>query len=776
MSVVDPVESGSMTMTFGSLLRSLRHAARLTMEELSHASGISERAIGDMERGTSRGPQRRTVQALAEALNLAPPEAQALAEAAKAGRPRPAAVVGGACEFPRGMGDFTGRTAELTLLGELAGGAEVGEPAVVATISGPAGTGKTSLAVHAAERLADRFPEGRLYVDLRGMDPVPLEPAIALARMLKALGVAERRIAGDEAERAGQYRALLRERRCLIVLDNAAGEAQVRPLLPASGPGMTMITSRRSLAGLEGVRQIPLTQLPNEEAAELLAVIIGRQRAEADPAGLAEVVRLCGHLPLAVRIAGNRLQSRPGWNLGQMAGRLGDQERRLETLTAGDLAVASAFQLSYRQLSLAAQCLFRRLALTTAPDFEVTMAAVLAELDLFEAEDALEELVELGLLQSPFAARYRFHDLVRLYARARLSEQEPIEEQRSARRRMEAWLLETAVLAGRWFEPGFGVPPEGVSSLVALQDAEQAETWLRSESEGWLAALRSAAREGEHERVVEVAESMHWFSDRWTHWGHWREVFEMSSSAAGALGDPGLEAVHLNYLSWAFSITELRHAEGEQAALAALEFADKAGDVRQMGWSWMYASWALRDLGGSDNIRRAVEHANRGAELLLRAGDAEGYPQAVLSAADCLSRLGRVQDTLPLLQGLVTTLQDPSYGGSPAIIAFSLGCALNGMGEAYGRLGRWSEAAEHYRQALPQLRAHPIVRNIGRALRGLADALRQAGELEAARQALLEARELYAEADEVELAAAVDEELDGLAHDDADPLKPLASA
>lgn len=776
MSVVDPVESAPVTMAFGALLRSLRHEAQLTMEELSHASGISERAIGDMERGASRGPQRRTVQALATALNLAPGQAQALAAAAQAGRPRPAATVSGACEFPRDTGDFTGRTAELEVLRELAEGSAAGGTAGVATISGPAGTGKTSLAVHAAEHLAGSFPDGRLYVDLRGMDPVPLSPAIALARLLKALGVAERRIAGDEGERAGQYRAVLRERRCLIVLDNAAGEAQVRPLLPAAAPGLTLITSRRSLAGLEGVRQLPLEPLPGDEAAALLAAIIGRQRAEADPRGLAEVVRLCGNLPLAVRIAGNRLQSRPGWNLGQLAGRLGDQERRLEALSAGDLAVAGAFQLSYRQLSLTAQRLFRRLALTAAPEFGVAMAAVLAELELFEAEDALEELVELGLLQSPFAAAYRFHDLVRLYARARLSEQEPIEEQRAARQRMESWLLETAVVAGRWFEPGFGAPPEGWSDLVTLEDAEQAEAWLRGESEGWLAALRAAARGGEHARVVEVAESMHWFSDRWMHAGFWREVFELSSAAAGELGDPGVQAAQLNYLSWALSITERRFADAEQAALAAFGLAEKADDVRQMGWSLMYASWAVRDLGGEDGLRRAVEHAQRGAALLLESGDAEGYPQAVLSAADGLIRLRKAEETLALLHGLVAMLRDPAYGGSPAIIAFSLGCALDGIGDAYHLLGCWSEAVEHYQQALPHMRAHPIVRNLGRTLRTMAGALCQLGESEQARQTLLEARELYSDAGEGELAAAVEQELDALARGDAAPLISLVSA
>ncbi|MER6574940.1 helix-turn-helix transcriptional regulator, partial [Nonomuraea sp. NPDC001023] len=279
-----------MAESFGTMLRSLRHAAGLTIEELSHASGVSVRAIGDMERGASRGPQRRTVEALAEALRLDEPRRTALSDAARAGRPRQDAAPG-ACEPPRGVGDFTGRERELRLLRDLAARTTdrtaEDAPAVVAAVSGAAGIGKTALAVRATAHLADLFPDGRFYLDLRGMDPVPLDPGTALSRLLNALGVAERRIPADEEDRAGQYRALLRGRRCLVVLDNAAHEAQVRPLLPAEGPAMTLVTGRRPLAGLEGVHQVPLAHLAAGESAALLRAIVGAERADADPDGVA---------------------------------------------------------------------------------------------------------------------------------------------------------------------------------------------------------------------------------------------------------------------------------------------------------------------------------------------------------------------------------------------------------------------------------------------------------------------------------------------------------
>ncbi|MFC7648349.1 hypothetical protein ACFQX6_53830 [Streptosporangium lutulentum] len=295
-----------------------------------------------------------------------------------------------------------------------------------------------------------------------------------------------------------------------------------------------------------------------------MRAIVGADRTEADPDGVAELARLCGNLPLAMRIAGNRLQSQPGWTISQLAGRLKDEERRLEALAVGDLAVATAFALSYQQLSGTARLAFRRLALAAAPDFGVPVAAVLTKADLFETEDALETLVELGLLTSPYTGRYVFHDLVRLFARAQLEQEESIEAQQEARRRMESWLLEVAVVAGRWFDSDYGAPPPEWRSLVTLDSEQEASDWLRAEETAWLEALRSAAQRGEHAAVVEVAVSLGWFADIWKRWEHWREVFELSSHAARAMGDRLQEAVLLNHLSEVLTVCEGRREEGRR--------------------------------------------------------------------------------------------------------------------------------------------------------------------------------------------------------------------
>ncbi|TWG25054.1 putative ATPase [Actinoplanes teichomyceticus] len=402
------------------------------MEQLAEASGVSARAISDMERGRSVAPQRRTVQALAGALALSEADRSTfLAGRTRAAPARPASR----CALPRPIADFTGRGGELDRLGRVAALARPAPAAApVATVSGVAGVGKTALAVQAAHALGERFPGGTFFLDLRGMHARPTGPGEALARLLAALGVPEGETPVHDADRAGLYRDLLRGRPALVVLDNAADEAQVRPMLPGPGPSLTIVTSRRLLAGLDGVHRLSLGHLSAEDAAALLRSIVGvgpQRQADA----VREVVELCGRLPLALRIAGNRLTSRPQWSVRHLADRLADERRRLDQLTAGDLRLAAAFNLSYDQLSPSARCLFRRLSLLPWPEFDARLAAVFGPAGPDDTEDALEELVELSLLQAETNGRYRLHNLIRLFARQRLAEEEPAAAHDTAQRR-----------------------------------------------------------------------------------------------------------------------------------------------------------------------------------------------------------------------------------------------------------------------------------------------------------------------------------------------------
>ena len=366
--------------------------------------------------------------ALAAALSLEPDARQRLYDLARDGRlrdhwGRPA----GRCELPRVVGDFTGRAGELGWISELAAEQPAGV-GVIGLITGSGGMGKTTLAIRGAHALRPSFPGGALFVDLLGMSPRPAAPNDILRLLLLGLGVADDQIPADASERASVYRSRLRDRRALIVLDNAGSEEQVRPLLPGDGASRTLITSKRLLAGLEGVRRLALEPLTTAQATGLLTGILGPRAAADDPAALDRLAELSDGMPLALRIIGNRLASRPGWNATDLVARLADEEHRLEQFTAGDLKVATAFWVSYDQLADEARRVFRRLAVVPGRDLDAELAAVVAEVPAAVAWDALDELVDLGLLHDGGPGRYRFHDLVRLFARTRLEAEESLAE------------------------------------------------------------------------------------------------------------------------------------------------------------------------------------------------------------------------------------------------------------------------------------------------------------------------------------------------------------
>ena len=534
-------------LSFGEVLRGRRQAARLTLEQLALVSGVSTRTLSDMERGRSRGPQHRTVVALADALALEGDARAQLTELARDGRlrdywTRPAGV----CELPRTIDDFTGRAEELAWISELASAESPPGAGAVGLVTSSGGMGKTTLAVRAGQLLRPSFPDGVFFLDLLGMSPQPLAAGDALRLLLRGLGVAGKQIPGDLTERASLYRSLLRDRRVLVILDNAGSEEQVRPLLPGAGPGLTLITAKRLLAGLEGVRRLALKPLTLPEATELLTGILGDRAASDGAPALTRLAELCEGLPLALRIAGNRLVSRPGWDAWDLAARLADTERRLDQFEAGDLKVATAFELSYEQLADSARRMFRRLAVVTGRDFDAALAAVAGGMPAGDAWDTLDELVDLGLLHDSAAGRYRFHDLVRRFARERLDEESPAERE-ALTGRLTSWLLRMATMAGRWFEPGFGPPAQPGSDLAVMSSADDAERWLRADVDNWLGALRSAAAGGQHGLVLDCAESMHWFSDRWPDPSLWHEVFTLGSQAAAALGDQAQQAAQLKY-------------------------------------------------------------------------------------------------------------------------------------------------------------------------------------------------------------------------------------
>ncbi|MDN3020544.1 XRE family transcriptional regulator [Streptomyces sp. S.PB5] len=727
---------------FGVTLRSLRRAARLTLEELAGLSGVSVRALGDMERGRSRGPQRRTVEALADALKLDAEERGRLRRLADAGRDR-----GGDPPAPyllRTVPDFTGREDELAALAALAA-----DPARTrgVVLFGPGGQGKTTLAAEAARRLADHFPDGCVTVQLHGMSESPVPAAEALVLLLTALGHPPDRIPADPTTREAVYRATLAARRVLVVLDDAADEADTRPLLPDAPGCFALVTGRRPLAGLEGVQRIRLGGLSTRESATLLERILGTGRTAGQTEAIERLTGLCGHLPLALRIVGNRLSSRPTWTPDRLAGQLADEERRLSGLVAGDLAVRSAFALSYRQLTGPRRLLLRRLALTLGRDTGPELAAVLVEGDPIAVEDSLDQLVDRGLLEETAHGRYALHDLVCLFAREQLVQEDPPEVTEAARLRMADWLLRSASAAGRLFEaPGAPQPWPGDIPAFTPASREDAEEWLITERAHWAGALDVLAEAGAHEHILHTSRTLYWFSDRWSEWPEWRLLFGHGARSAAALGDRAAEAHQLHCLAWAHSVGAAQYAQAEEHARRSLELATEAGDRDRQAWAWAHLSGALLGQDRPAEGLRAIEQA---LELFEVLDDPMGRAVAARQHASALRAAGQPERALALHRAQLGV----SSGDVPDVGEYIQALLHLDIAADLLALGRWEEAAAAYRAVMAPATHEGIERFRGNILAGLATALEHMGDVTEALEHYEDARRLYESAEDTASAA-----------------------
>lgn len=402
-------------------------------------------------------------------------------------------------ELPGDVGPLVGREMELALL---SGPASPGGITVVA-VDGTPGIGKTRLSVQAARQLAHLHPAGCLFVDLRAhATGQPLSPRRALARMLRTLGRDSDRI-GDEDELVAAWRAATSGLRLLLVLDDAVDAQQVRPLLP-SGPDSTVIvTSRRRLAGLDATRRHSLAPLPEAEGVRLLSSVVGPDRTDREPEAAVELARLCDGLPLALRIIGARLQTRPEWTLAHMVGRMAGDEDRLKELNADDRSVAAAFQLSYEHLLPQQQHIFRVLGLSPTVEFDARTPAAMLSLPAHETGPALESLVDAGLVRQPRPGRYRLHDLVRAHAR-RLAQATP-STSRTAGTAALRLHLDAARMASDWGPEGFpAAHPLGPSAFSGWREAAD---WLDETRGEIVDVVTHALSLGEKSLACSIAEA-----------------------------------------------------------------------------------------------------------------------------------------------------------------------------------------------------------------------------------------------------------------------------
>ena len=543
----------------------------------------------------------------------------------------PHQVTGGAGELtppiprqlPPRIADFTGRDDEVATLGD-ALSSDRRHALMIYAISGMGGIGKSALALHVAHELADAFPDGQLYVNFSGADD-RITVTRALESMLRALGVDGSAIPESTGDRAALYRSLLADRRMLVLIDDAADESQVRPLLPGSSGCAVLITSRHRLMGLDGTRHLRLDVFQPAQAIELLARIMVPERVRSAPAEAAEIAQLCGHLPLAVRVAGARLASRPDWPLALFAGLLRDEQRRLDELSAGDLTVRASLSLSYAALSPRTQRLYYLLSKLDMLDFAGWVATAVLDTSPEEAERRLGELLSANLLNLAGAdaagrPRYRFHDLIRLHARDRAdADAAPHEIHAAVTRALGGWLVlarrADTRLPGRVFLtlPAEGAPHE---PHVEISDAL---AWFEAERGALRAAVAQAAALGSHTLCWQLADSAVNFFELHDYYDDWESTSRTALEACERADDRRGRAYMLRDLAACLRLAP-RHAETEvlQHALSAVEHFQRTDDARGEVDARILAGTAFVVSGES---RQAVAHL----EVALAKAKAAGY-------------------------------------------------------------------------------------------------------------------------------------------------------
>lgn len=574
------------------------------------------------------GPARAPVTA-AEAAPAAPADPPGVSAA-------PAAAVVPA-QLPPDVADFTGR-AEQVASAETALVREAGDAPPIVAVSGAAGVGKTTLAVHLGHRVAPAFPDGQLYANLRGPTNDPADIADVLGGFLRALGADPASIPESTPDRTALYRSRLSGRRTIVVLDNAIDEAQIAPLLPGSQSCAVLVTSRARLTGLPGAEVVSLDTFAADDGMRLLAGMVNPDSIWSAPQEAAELVRLCDGLPLALRIAGARMAAKPHWSVRDFLDRVRDEHRRLDELAHRDLNVRASLALSYDNLDPLARAAFRRLGLLEAPDFCSWVAAAVLDTSLEVADDVVEQLVDVQLMQAAGRdaadqVRYRFHDLVRVYARERAAADDTgAERQAALARAFGAWLamadeMHRRVLGGD-YTAVYGEAPRWTPG-PAVTDRVLAEppAWFESERLAIVMAVRQAARLGLDEQSWELAvraatgfQLAHYFDD-------WRHTHEIALAATRRTANQRGEAALLTSLA-ALAATDRDHDTAAVLFTDALRLFERIGHAHGRGLalrSLCLIAWRRGD------YRRAQRYGQTARTLLRECGDRGGEAQAVVA-------------------------------------------------------------------------------------------------------------------------------------------------
>ncbi|MGW1280263.1 AfsR/SARP family transcriptional regulator [Streptomyces tsukubensis] len=600
-------------------------------------------------------------------------------------------------QLPATVPDFTGRVAFVRELSEQLATAE-GSVMAVSALAGIGGVGKTTLAVHVAHEARPRFPDGQLYVDLQGTSTRAAEPEAVLGAFLRALGLPEAAVPDTLDERSALYRSTLAGRRVLVLLDNARDAAQIRPLLPGTAGCAALVTSRVRMVDLAGAHLVDLDVMSPEEALQLFSRIVGFERVSAERQSSLDVVAACGFLPLAIRIAASRLAARRTWTVSVLAEKLADERRRLDELQAGDLAVKATFELGYGQLEPGQAHAFRMLGLADGPDMSLAAAAAVLGLPVQETEDLLEALVDTSLLESAAPGRYRYHDLVRLYARSCAERDDTSEEGEAALARLLDFYLATAARVYGIERPGDRlvdhVGPVNLEGVV-FADRRRAQDWLYAEANCLLASARQAAGG----RRLKLAADLLWAAQGLAESGANSKLYEL---AALAVRDAAHEAGELRTEARArVSTTNVhliagRYEDADDEARIAAELARAVGDAAPQYWSDNDRGIIAFNQGRYEAAEGFLCSASEGARL-------DGSFSSEASALCNLSRtqlaLDRVPEAIDLARQGVAIYERINHTLRLANARYALGVALT-------QAGRHADALEQLAEALDLFEAN----------------------------------------------------------------------
>ncbi|MFC8566628.1 BTAD domain-containing putative transcriptional regulator [Streptomyces sp. NPDC057245] len=612
-------------------------------------------------------------------------------------------------QLPATVPDFTGRASFVRELSDVLSAASGDGPGdgpgpggrvmAVSALAGIGGVGKTTLAVHVAHRARAAFPDGQLYVDLQGAGARPAEPETVLGSFLRALGTADSAIPDSLEERAALYRSVLDGRRVLVLLDNARDAAQVRPLLPGTDGCAALVTARVRMVDLAGAHLVDLDVMAPEEALALFTRIVGEERVASEREAALDVVGACGFLPLAIRIAASRLAARRTWTVSVLAAKLADERRRLDELQAGDLAVEATFELGYGQLEAAQARAFRLLGLADGPDISLAAAGAVLDLPAQETEDLLESLVDTSLLESAAPGRYRFHDLVRLYARACAERDEhPPSERGAALSRLLDFYLATATEVYAIERPGDRTVDHLERTECAgmeFREDTDALDWLHSEAACILACVRQSLGASTLRRAVDLLLASKDLAESGASSLSYEAAAFAVRDATSVSGDPQAEGRARTTLAQVLSRAGRFDEAGTEAELA-IELGNRTADP------WITGN-AHNEQGIIANCKNrhgvSEAHLCEAVEAFRADGNRAGEASALCNLSRVLVSLGRATAAIDLVRQGIALYDELG-------LTFRLANARYALGIALSHASRHTEALSELSTALQTFAAN----------------------------------------------------------------------